>query len=108
MREEIEGGPLRGEEDGIAQGKRGQAAGAQPDTPRARGDRREQHEGLEPRLGEEAVADPDGIERAGSVGLLGYVEQLVTARRAEQHAAVRQAQPVAGCSRCQGASSYGL
>ena len=50
-----------------------------------------QIERLEPRLGEEAVSDPDRIEDAGGLGLLGKHEQLIDARGAEQHAPIRQA-----------------
>ena len=95
VRDLVEGRPLRGEEDRVAQRKRREAARAEPHAPRAGGDRRQQHERLEPRLGEEAVADPDRLEGARSLGLLGELEQLVDARGAEQHAAVRQAQPEA-------------
>src|SRR5262249_56251821 len=70
-------------------------AGAEANVPRARRDRGEQHERLEARLGKEAVADPDRIDDARGVGLLGDGEQLVDGRRAEQDAAIGQAQAVA-------------
>src|SRR5262249_61859790 len=95
-RDVLEGRPLSGEEDGIPQRKRRQAAGTEPDAPGASGDRREEHERFEPGLGEEAVTNPDGVEHAGGFRLLGDRQQLVDARGAEQHAPVWQAQPVAG------------
>src|SRR5207249_7222446 len=67
----IERGPLGGEEQRVSQRERRETAGSEPHLAGARGDRREQHEGLEARLGEEAVADPDRIDRARRVGLFG-------------------------------------
>jgi hypothetical protein len=58
----VERRPLGGEEQRIAERERREAAGAETDAPGARGDGREQHEGLEPRLGEQAVADPDRVD----------------------------------------------
>src|SRR5207244_12402928 len=52
------------------------------------------HERFEPGLREEAVADPDRVDDTRGVGLLGHREQLVDARRAEQHAPVGEAEPV--------------
>jgi hypothetical protein len=63
--DEVEARPLVGQQDGMAEREARQAAGADPDALRACRDRRHQRDRFHPRLGQDAVAHPDGVEALG-------------------------------------------
>jgi len=90
LREEVEVGPLVGEDEGIAHGEGGHAADAQRDAIRDTDQRAEQRERLGAGLGHQAVADPDRVEEGVGVGLAGEVEHLGHGSRAEKGAALGQ------------------
>ena len=89
----VEARPLVGEDERVAEGKARQAGRAEAQAPRAAGDGGEQGERVEPGLGEQGVAHPDGVEDAGGLGAVGQIEKLGRRRQAQHDAPVRERQP---------------
>src|SRR5262249_26656968 len=80
-------------QDRVADGQAGHARCAEPEALDPPGERRQEHERLHARLGEQAVAYPHGLEELGPIGDLGHLDELLRGRGPEIDAAVRQGEP---------------
>ncbi len=84
-REHIEARPLMGEEHRVAVDEGRHASDTQPHARRHAGERGEERHRLEARLGEQAVADPDGVESSRGLGVDREVDQVSHGDLAEHH-----------------------
>ena len=89
-RHDVEARPLMREHHRMAMDERREAPDGEAHPRRDAGERREQRHGLEARLREEAIADPQRVEDAGILGRDGDVEQIVRFDRADHDRAIRE------------------
>src|SRR5262249_46151332 len=92
LAEHVEARPLLSKEHRMAVHERREASDAETNPPRDGRQRREHRHRLQPRLGEQAVADPDGVEDLGRLGGLRLFEQVARLDRAQHDGAVSEAE----------------
>jgi hypothetical protein len=90
--EDVEARPLLGEEHWVPVHERGEASYPEPHPGGHRGEGGQERDRLEPRLGEEAIAHPDGVERPRGLGLHRQLEQLAAPDGAQHDGAIGQRQ----------------
>ena len=87
----IEGGPLNGQQDRMAHGKRSQTNRAEPNFFGVRRQRGEHRDRFQARLVNQTVADPDGFENARLFRDYGRFDQPINVGKAEKGTPIRQA-----------------
>jgi len=90
--QDVQARPLLGEDDGLPVHEGGHATDGQSHAPRDAGQRGQERDGLEARLGQQAVTDPDRIEGAGGLGRGRQLEEIAGLESAKHHRAVREDQ----------------